>query len=207
MTSQNEEPSDPATSGTPEASDDAVRSALVGSYGRLRNYLQRRFGGQAEAEEVLQAFVLRALERSGDIRDADSVRGWLSRVLATTIADFHRHSSKSRMREMPFTSELNDRLAADPGTAMDSAVCECLYIHLSRLKAEHAEIIRRIDLAGEPREQVAAALGVTVNNLTVRLHRARRALKERLEQMCVVCLEESFWDCRCAENRRSGGPS
>jgi RNA polymerase sigma-70 factor (ECF subfamily) len=90
---------------------------------------------------------------------------------------------------------------------MDSAVCECLYIHLSRLKAEHAEIIRRIDLAGEPRELVAAALGVTVNNLTVRLHRARRALKERLEQMCVVCLEESFWDCRCAENRRSGGPN
>ncbi|KYG19655.1 RNA polymerase sigma-70 factor [Bradyrhizobium sp. AT1] len=181
--------------------DALVRAALVGSYDRLRGYLQRRFGGKGEAEEVLQAFMLRALERSGDVRDADLVRGWLSRVLATTIADFHRKASRNRTREMPFPHELNDRLAADQDAAANTVVCECLYIHLSLLKPEHAEVIRRIDLAGEPRELVAADLGVTVNNLTVRLHRARHALKERLEQTCVVCLEESFWECRCADNR------
>ena len=184
-----------------ESQEAVVRSALVGSYDRLRGYLQRRFGGTAEAEEVLQAFMLRALERSGDVRDADSVRGWLSRVLATTIADFHRQASKSRTREMPFPHELNDRLAVDQDAAANAVVCECLHIHLSLLKPEHAEVIRRVDLAGEPRELVAADLGVTVNNLTVRLHRARQALKERLEQTCVVCLEESFWECRCADNR------
>ncbi|MBC9881737.1 sigma-70 family RNA polymerase sigma factor, partial [Bradyrhizobium sp. INPA01-394B] len=164
-------------------------------------YLQRRFGAKAEAEEVLQAFMLRALERSRDIRDADSVRGWLSRVLATTIADFHRQISKSKTREMPFPHELNDRLAADQDVAADAVVCECLHTHLSLLKPEHAEVIRRVDLGGEPREVVAADLGVTVNNLTVRLHRARHALKQRLERTCVVCLEESFWECRCADNR------
>ncbi|MDA9476024.1 RNA polymerase sigma-70 factor [Bradyrhizobium sp. CCBAU 65884] len=189
------------TAGSPDAQDGVVRAALVGSYDRLRSYLQRRFGGKAEAEEVLQAFMLRALERSGDIRDADSVRGWLSRVLATTIADFHRQMSKSRTREIPFPHELNERLAADPEAAANAAVCECLHTHLSLLKPEHAEVIRRLDLGGESRELVAADLGVTVNNLTVRLHRARHALKERLEQTCVVCLEESFWECRCADNR------
>ncbi|MGY8633999.1 RNA polymerase sigma factor [Bradyrhizobium sp. 14AA] len=191
----------PPTTGSLEAQEAIVRAALVGSYDRLRSYLQRRFGGRAEAEEVLQAFMLRALERSGDIRDADSVRGWLSRVLATTIADFHRQTSKSRTREMSFPHELNDRLAADQDAAANSAVCECLHAHLSLLKPEHAEVIRRVDLAGEAREQVAADLGVTVNNLTVRLHRARQALRERLEQTCIVCLEESFWECRCADNR------
>ncbi|WP_439367270.1 RNA polymerase sigma factor [Bradyrhizobium sp. DASA03005] len=187
--------------GSPDVQDTVVRAALVGSYDRLRGYLQRRFGGRAEAEEVLQLFMLRALERSGDIRDADSVRGWLSRVLATTIADFHRQASRSRTREMPFPHELNDRLPAEQDAAANAAVCECLHVHLSLLKPEHAEVIRRIDLGGEPRESVAADLGVTMNNLTVRLHRARQALKERLEQTCVVCLEESFWECRCADNR------
>jgi RNA polymerase sigma-70 factor (ECF subfamily) len=190
-----------AATSSPEGADAIVRAALVGSYDRLRSYLQRRFGDQAEADEVLQAFVLRALERSGDIRDADSMRGWLSRVLATTIADFHRQSAKSRLREMPFSNELSDRVAADHDSAADAGVCECLYAHLALLKADHAEVIRRVDLAGEPRELVAAELGVTVNNLTVRLHRARQALRERLEQMCIVCLEESFWECRCADNR------
>src|SRR5512134_244762 len=81
-------------------SDRAVRAALVESYDRLRNYLKKHFRTPNEAEEVLQTFVLRALERSAAIRDAESVRGWLSRVLATTIADFHRQSSKRRAREV-----------------------------------------------------------------------------------------------------------
>ncbi|MBC9881237.1 RNA polymerase subunit sigma-70, partial [Bradyrhizobium sp. INPA01-394B] len=78
MKSPNEDPPVP-TAGLPEAQEAVVRAALVSSYDRLLSYLQRRFGAKAEAEEVLQAFMLRALERSRDIRDADSVRGWLSR--------------------------------------------------------------------------------------------------------------------------------
>lgn len=189
------------------ASDREVRAALVGSYDRLRNYLQRRLGTQADAEEVLQAFVVRALERSADIRAADSVRGWLSRVLATTIADFHRRTSKSKTREVPLAAELSDRLAADnPGIDLQIVVCECVYEHLPSLKTEHAEVIRRIDLAGEAREEVASELGVTVNNLTVRLHRARQALKDRLEAKCVTCSEDTFLKCACDQRpgKRTG---
>jgi RNA polymerase sigma factor (sigma-70 family) len=207
MTSSDDErPSPEATSPSQSSatSDSAVRSALAESYERLRNYLQRRFGVRAEAEEILQAFVLRALERSADIRDMDSVRGWLSRVLATTIADFHRQSSKNKVRELPFAPELSDRLAIDQDAELDYATCECLHAYLPLLKTEHAEVIRRIDLAGEPRELVAAEIGVTVNNLTVRLHRARQALKERLEEMCIVCSEDSFLNCRCGDVRGKG---
>lgn len=183
------------------ASDGAVRAAIVESYERVRNYLQKRFSSPSDAEEVLQAFVLRALERSSDIRDADSVRGWLSKVLATTVADFHRRTSKNKTREVPLPAELSDRVAVDQDAELESAICECLYAHLPLLKMEHAEVIRRIDLAGEPRETVAADLGVTVNNLTVRLFRARQALKDRLEDKCVICREDSFLECRCGEGR------
>lgn len=186
------------------ASDGAVRAAIVGSYDRLRNYLQKRFSSPSDAEEVLQAFALRALERSADIRDADSVRGWLSRVLATTVADFHRQTSKSKTREVPLPAELSDRVAVDQDAELESAICECLYAHLPMLKMEHAEVIRRIDLAGEPRESVAADLGVTVNNLTVRLFRARQALKDRLEDKCEICREDSFFECRCGKGRGRG---
>ncbi|MGD5450931.1 sigma factor, partial [Xanthomonas citri pv. citri] len=65
---------------TPATARTAVRTAIVDSYDRLRNYLQRRFNSVADAEEVLQVFVLKALERSADVRDAESVRGWLSKV-------------------------------------------------------------------------------------------------------------------------------
>lgn len=186
-----------ANSDEPRAiSERAVRATLVAGYGRIRNYLRQRINAEAEAEEVLQAFMLRALERSADLRDADSVRGWLSRVLATTIADFHRQRSKN-IREEPFGAELSDRLAVAHASEEASAVCECLYSYLPLLKTEQAEVIKRIELAGESREFVAAEMGVTVNNVTVRLHRARLALKGRLQEMCVACLEESYLECGC----------
>ena len=58
----------------------AVRRVLVESYRDLRGFLRRRLGNESEAEEVLQDFMLRALERADDLRDVRSVRGWLSRL-------------------------------------------------------------------------------------------------------------------------------
>jgi RNA polymerase sigma-70 factor (ECF subfamily) len=209
MTSSGDKGPSPAATNallSSKTSDRAVRAALVDSYERLRNYLQGRLG--AEAEEVLQAFVLRALERSDDIRNADSVRGWLSRVLASTIADFHRQTSNKKIRELPFAPELNNRLASHQGVEVNHAVCECLHAYLPMLKVGQAEIIRRIDLAGESRDLVAADIGVTVNNLTVRLHRARQVLKGYFEKMCVSCLgEDSFLECRCGEIRGKAQPA
>ena len=187
---------------SPIASDRAVRTALVESYGRFRSYLRKRFRVQAEAEEVLQAFMLRALERSTDLRDSNSVRGWLSRILATTIADFHRQRPRA-IRELPLAAELNDRFVMDHSAEVDQNVCECVYQYLPLLKTEQADAIRRIDLAGEPRELVAVETGVTVNNITVRLHRARQALKGHLEEMCTACREESYLACRCDDDRQS----
>jgi RNA polymerase sigma factor (sigma-70 family) len=182
-------------------SDIAVRTALVESYGRFRSYLRKRFRVQSEAEEVLQAFMLRALERSADLRDVNAVRGWLSRVLSTTIADFHRQRSRA-IQEVSFTAELNDRFVMDQSPEVDHEICECLHQYLALLTMKQAEIIRRIDLTDEPRELVALELGVTVNNITVRLHRARQALKGYLEEMCEACAEESYFACRCNEVRR-----
>ena len=80
---------------------------------------------------------------------------------------------------------------------MESTICTCLYALLPTLKPEYAEILRRVDLLGEPRQQVAAALGVTVNNVTVRLHRARQAIKRALLEWCTTCPEHGFLRCAC----------
>ena len=60
----------------------------------------------------------------------------------------------------------------------------------------------RADVLGEPRDRLAISLGITVNNVTVRLHRARQSLKLRLEQMCRTCVVHGFLDCRCDDSQR-----
>src|SRR3546814_1845127 len=67
------------------------------------------------------------------------------------------------------------------------------------LKAEYADVIWRADILGEPRDRLAASLGTSLNNVTVRLHRGRKALRMRLEEMCRTCSTHGFLDCRCDE--------
>lgn len=181
-------------------SDVAVRRALVQSHGDLVNFLRRRLSDPDEAEEVLQRFMLKAIERSADLRELDSVRGWLGRVLATTIIDHQRTVIRRRMREQATDpdelSKMSD-LAVTPDAETDQAVCNCLYKLLPTLKADYAQVIWRADLLDEPRDRIAVSLGTSLNNVTVRLHRARQALKTRLEEMCRTCVVHGFLDCRC----------
>lgn len=182
--------------------DAAVRRVLVESQRDLVNFLRRRLRNRDEAEEVLQRFVLKALQRSRDLRDVRTVRGWLGRVLATTIVDYQRAAATRRRREHSLDPvELANMAEAliEPDPEIDEAICQCLYKLLPTLKPEYSEVIWRADLLGEPRDRLAMSLGVTVNNVTVRLHRARQALKLRLEQMCRTCSIHGFLDCQCDE--------
>jgi RNA polymerase sigma-70 factor (ECF subfamily) len=92
-----------------------------------------------------------------------------------------------------------ENIAVAPDAEVDGAVCNCLHRLLPTLKPDYADVIWRADLLGEPRDRIAASLGITLNNVTVRIHRGRKALKQRLEEMCLTCPVHGFLDCRCEE--------
>jgi RNA polymerase sigma factor (sigma-70 family) len=190
------------TVGAGKPTDAAVRRALVESRQDLMGFLRRRLGSGEEAEDVLQRFSLRALERSSDLRDVRTVRAWLGRILASTIVDHQRRSLRKRRREVAMEQTNIESLAVEPDVELDGAICNCLYKLLPTLKGDYAEVVWRADILGEPRDRIAVSLGTTVNNVAVRIHRGRQALKKRLEEMCLTCPVHGFLDCRCDEAKR-----
>ncbi|WP_204269780.1 sigma factor, partial [Klebsiella michiganensis] len=67
--------------------DAAVQKALVDAQQQILQFLRRHLRDRDAADEVLQRFSLRALERASQLKDVRMVRGWLGRILATTIID------------------------------------------------------------------------------------------------------------------------
>jgi len=182
-----------------KVTDAAVRRALVESRQDLSAFLLRRLGSREEAEDVLQRFSIRALERASDLRDVRTVRGWLGRILASMIVDHQRRAIRRRRREVAMEQTSIENLAFEPDVELDGAICSCLYKLLPTLKPDYADIVWRADILGEPRDRIAAGLGITLNNVSVRIHRGRQALKKRLEEMCLTCPVHGFLDCRCDE--------
>lgn len=184
----------------------AVEAALLEDQRRFLGFLVSRLRNADDAMDVMQDFAARALARAEDLRDVASLRGWLSRILASSLADHQRKSSRRRQREMSaeVESETLDTVA-EPDAEIDAAICECIVDMIRHMPPGQAELVRRIDLQEEGRAAVAVSLGISLGTLAVRLHRARTRLRDLLMQMCLTCPDHGFLDCGCARARKRAG--
>jgi RNA polymerase sigma factor (sigma-70 family) len=170
-----------------------VVDRLLSNHRQFLSFLEARLPSRAIAEEVLQSAFVRAIERGGALRESESAVAWFYRLLRNALVDQYRSTgSEARALEV----EAREASGAIEPELRD-AVCACMTQLLPTLKPEYAEIVRRVDLEETPVGEVAAALSITPNNATVRLHRARRALKERLERSCGTCATHGCLDCSC----------
>ena len=173
--------------------DPSVEAALTENHRAFRRFLARRLGSEEDVNDVLQDFYVAAISKANAIRKNESIVAWLFRVLGSTLADHYRRRERRSRNEAAYAREQENQSQA-PDTGLHAMVCQCLYTLLPTLRPEYAELIWRVDLLAEPRETVAKQLGLTANNLGVRLHRARQALRRAL---LLSCPEHGFFDCDC----------
>lgn len=176
--------------------DECVREALAASQHNFLRFLVRRLGSREDAEDALQEVWLKVVRGEAALGREANVEAWLRRVLRNVVVDQYRRRAARRRAEDALRHE-RETVPTDPDPELEAVVCICLHRLLSTLKPEYAELLRRVDLSGEPREWVACQLGLTLNNLAVRLHRARQALRKRLEQTCETCPTHGFRNCAC----------
>jgi DNA-directed RNA polymerase specialized sigma24 family protein len=134
--------------------DAAVRRALVETREEFLGFLHHRLGSRDEAQDLLQHFSLRALERAWQLRDIRMVRGWLGQILANTLVDYQRRAMRRRRREVHVEQPAVENVADESDTGADEAVCNCLHKLLPTLKPEYADVVWRSDLLGEPRRRI-----------------------------------------------------
>ncbi len=177
-----------------------IEAALMDVHRDLNRLLVRRLGNEHDAADVLQDFFVRVLSRFDDLRDEDKLRGWMASIMRSTIADYYR--SKGRRSRLEAAYQTEAALASDyVEEDLDLVICACLYKLLPTLKGEYAQLVWRADLIGESRSAIAADLGLNENAFRVKLHRARKGLRKRLEQTCETCPVHGFLSCACSSAR------
>lgn len=179
---------------TPTSPD--LLAPLLRSRERFLRFLAPRLPSAADAEEVLQTALMRALERApADALETEAdVVSWFYRVLQNAAVDHHRRTNSGRAATDQLAAEWSETAAP---TELRTTVCACMHDLLPTLKPEYAQIVSEVDLAERPVTEVAEQLGISSNNASVRLHRGRRALKEHLARTCGACAAHGCLDCSC----------
>ncbi len=156
----------------------------------MRRYNQRLFraargilANDAEAEDVLQEAYLRAFRELASFRGEAHFATWLTRIACHEALA----RAQKRRRLVPLTggNEPPDPPAETPGPERDLENRE-----LQALLRAAVEILpdplRAVfclrEIEDLSTEQTADALGLSVENVRVRLHRAKRSLRQTLDQ-------------------------
>lgn len=176
-----------------DAKLNSLAAQLLSHHEMFLAFARKRVADPELAGDAVQDSLLKAIKSASQLRDGESVVPWFYRILRRTILDLYRRRDVRRrvLTEMPEDFE------AVASEEQKTDICGCLRELLPTLRPEYAQAIEAVDLGEALLESVAAGLGIARNNLKVRLHRARKQLRERLLQTCQLCAKHGCLDCHC----------
>lgn len=187
--------STPLTALSPEAV-----AQLVKGHRQFLAFLERRVESRAVAEDILQTAFARGLERGAGVKE-EKVVAWFYRVLRNAVIDHYRQRSTAEKAMEAWTREFPD--VQEPEAELRQEICQCVSSLLETLKPEYREALQIVDLEEGKLKDLAARSGITADNAAVRVHRARAALRRRIEQACGTCAVHGCADCSCEGSSES----
>jgi len=167
-----------ARGGDRQAFDELVRRTFVDTFTLAR----RLTGNEEDARDVVQEAYLRAWKGIGKFRGDAQFSTWLYRITANA-ASTHVHRRR-RQRAEPFDDEfepVDTRAEQQVSQAAESAeTLDRIARALDELPAKLRTVVVLKDVYGLSHEAIGDELGITVSAAKVRLHRARRKLRDAL---------------------------
>ncbi|MFF8313220.1 sigma-70 family RNA polymerase sigma factor [Streptomyces lydicus] len=187
-----------------QAGDDRAREELIAAYLPLvYNIVRRALSGHADVDDVVQETLLRVVRDLPSLRAPESFRSWLVSITLRQV-NTHWH----RQRTFAGRTTVLDEAREIPDAGAEPVDAAILRLQMSDERRRVVEAGRWLDpdhrvllslwwqeCAGLlSREDIAAAMGLTVAHVGVRLQRMREQLE--LSRTIVAALEA---DPRCPQ--------
>jgi RNA polymerase sigma-70 factor (ECF subfamily) len=167
-----------AQAGDEQAFEDLVTATYVETYTLAR----RLTGNDDDARDVVQEAYLRAYRSLDRFRGEARFSTWLYRITAncasTHLGRRRRHRHEELVDELVVVEARPD---LDPSARAEASdLRDRVAVALEDLPPKLRAVVVLRDVYDLPHEAIAAELGISESAAKVRLHRARRKLKDRL---------------------------
>jgi RNA polymerase sigma-70 factor (ECF subfamily) len=153
-----------------------------------------RIIGPDDAEDLSQVVFDKVSRGLSQFQGKSSLSTWIYRIATNTAIDKSRSAASIHEREQnPFDDDLSHE-SSDAPIAPSSPVTDqlvirkemsdCINEFIDKLPPDYKTVIVLSDLEGLANKEVAEILGITLDNVKIRLHRARVRLKKALQEGC-----------------------
>jgi RNA polymerase sigma-70 factor (ECF subfamily) len=173
--------------GEPQAFD-----RFVSRFGnRIFAFGIRMCGQREDAEDVFQDTLLTVYRKIRSLREPGALTTWLYRIVANSCLSRRRKSKFAPKRELSLEELLPQGGVVEDGPVLPEETGPAGELYRQELTEALEKAVRDLspdyrivwlmrDVEGLSTEETAEALGLTISNVKMRLHRARLALRKRL---------------------------
>jgi RNA polymerase sigma factor (sigma-70 family) len=149
----------------------------------VERWVRRLAGPNAEVQDLVHDVFVVALRRRGEFRGEAKVSTWLFRITHLIV---RKRRFKQRLRGFLDVLHRAESEAVVPASPTPLELVERrqqharLYAALDKLPDKYRTVIILCDIEGASADDAAEMLGLTANNVWVRVHRGRAMLLEQL---------------------------
>lgn len=159
-------------------------------HSKIRRYLARRVG-EPDADDLTQAVFIKVSQGLIDFRGEASLATWIYRIAANIVTDKLR-SVRYSIQVDSLTDNLMEGMNIKPDETQSvidrnlirKEMNECIRGIVDRLPDQSRAVIKLSEIEELKNSEIAERLGTTLENVKIRLHRARKRLKEDMNAQC-----------------------
>jgi RNA polymerase sigma-70 factor (ECF subfamily) len=166
-------------------------------YSKVRKFILALVKDEWVADDIIQEAFLKVQQNIESLRDPSRLSSWIFRIAHNLCQDHFRRLKKSRKEEridQEATEDLHEALIQkELGVQKElerRQMGECVQNQINLLPESLRTVLVLFDIMEFSHQESADILGITVKNVKVRLHRARKRLKVILEEKCAFERDE-----------------
>jgi len=168
------------------------QSEVVSHVAALLAFARRLCRNEAEAEDLVQDTVVKAIRARKQFQPGTHMKAWLIKILRNAfITRYHRNAVERTLTSAPASDPVVDgwmshasvRAMRDPEAfVLRPELRDALIAAIDRLPPDFREVVLLADAEGLSYREVADVLECPMGTVMSRLHRARKLLKADLIQ-------------------------
>lgn len=170
------------TAGEPQAFEEFVEHFRS----KIFHYSLMMCGQTEDAEEVAQETLLKVFQNFDQLREPERVRAWIFRIAKNACLMQRRKSvfapeHELSVEELPPSSEITDTGERPEDELQRAEVRAVLHQVITELPPAYRCVVLLRDIEQLSTEETAQILDLTADTVKTRLHRARGAMRQKLD--------------------------
>ena len=160
-------------------------------YERVKKFIFALVKDEWVADDLIQETFIKVQKNLDQLREESKISSWIFRIAYNLCQDHFRKMSPSSKSDRVFVE--NREILAEPLFQKEfeqRQMGECIQDKIRLLPESYQTVLILYDLMEFSHQEIAEIVDISVANVKVRLHRARKKLKTILEQNCSFEVDE-----------------